>query len=518
MPEATWLLDQPALNSFEQVAGTQPGILSVDYTTGVDCRWRGQARLGPKLNSLSLAAAGGTAANANGAAVAPAAMQAAGPFLYVIRGTKWAKVQLSTLSLLSDGTETALAEAATDIIVTRAGDGAYEISLGMESTAYRVVTAVSAGATDTHSANTGGEIFRHFFHAGASTASGQIAGLGKRTTTVENIAAQNVLSGSNRMSNGAWSTRATLAGPIGGFTGGVYIDDTWLPGTQDGPYYLDEKFQEFRPLIDELDTDPAHCVNMRTWSLLGPAAIIPLARGVRLWDGGASVSVGPEMYQENRSPVTGRLTAQCYSERWGYWQYYNPVADQTYLLAVRPRLAGDWHSQALSFFPIGVLAAGEESHFAEYTGTQGGRTLPLVSYGRESDMGYFQEGRTDYFPDDSSYEYTASGTIYLTEMRRSQGQYLRPSWYEFLATGLGSGTTITLQLQREDGSYASFGPTWTGAIDGTASGLCRWEPRIEESESFRSRHPRPALVLASNAATASPAIEGPLRMGWEAAP
>ena len=105
-------------------------------------------------------------------------------------------------------------------------------------------------------------------------------------------------------------------------------------------------------------------------------------------------SFGPETYPENTSPVSGTNTAFAYSDRWAYFVFYNTANDISYLCAARDRARQDWHGHAVSWFPLATLGAGIESHAALYTGTEGNtdRTLGMIVLGRDSDIGWFDEG------------------------------------------------------------------------------------------------------------------------------
>ena len=284
MPVSRWRVDGPALLSEQQYEG---GPLGCDYTEGIDCRWPGRMVLGPLMTVLDCAAAGGTVANTNGFAVAPVSMQAAGPFLYAIRGTKWAKIKITAaaaaLTLSSDDTEGALGEAATDIEYSRNAAGTEEIIIGMDNTAARVITTVGAGATDTDAAVTGNYKWRIIGLAGSVSAAREVACFGRGTGTPQNLAQQVTLSTTVTLVTPTVTLRSTMGGEPIVFTGFAMDGDFWIVGTSNGPYYIDPNFNTFRPLIDELDQDNAHCGQMTTWRLLGPAVLIPLKRFIELF-------------------------------------------------------------------------------------------------------------------------------------------------------------------------------------------------------------------------------------------
>lgn len=506
MPQAEWRVDGPGLLSVEQTAGDGEGFLGTDYTEGCDTRWANTLVLAPKLNNLDLSGVGGTAANVNCGAIAPASMNATGPFLYLGRGTDPAKVKLADMSVIDPGIS--LGERATSAIYTKTASGTEEISFGMDNTAYHVIGTVG-NTTDTASANDDSYKARIFGYAGASSATGQIAGLGRGTGSVMNVAALNVLSGVT-MDNGNWNTRATFAGEPIIFTGFAMDGNFQLIGTTNGPYFLNSDFQEFQALIEELDQNDRHCRNMASWSVLGPAVLIPLARSLRISRNLQGSSVGPEVYRENTSPVTSPMASFCASELWGYGTFYNAVQDVTYLCAIRPRLPGDWHFYPLSYFPLVKLGSGIESDYSVYTGTLGGRTLPTVVMGKDSDAAYFGEGRLNRFIDDTSYQYGASGTWYGTELRRLPHVWKRLRWIEFEASNVSATQTITVKVQIDGETAVQVG----GQVTATdARGMVRVVvPHLQE---LKGKRLRPVIEMATGSSTASPRIEGVIRLGYD---
>ena len=504
---AEWQVYGPQLASFEV---GENGYLGIEYVDNCDTRWEGMLTLGPLLTTLDCAARAGTLANVNGFAVAPITMQAAGPFLYGSGGTKWPKIKLtggvSALTLSSNGSEGALGEASTCVLYTKNAAGTEEVSFGMANTAYRVVTVVGSGATDTDSANASGLIYSILSAAGSDSANRQIACLGRGSGTPHNKVDQITLSGTVTMATPSATTRATIAGEAITFTGFSLDGDRWLLGTSNGTYYLDEQAQAFSPTMEELDNDTAHCAQMGRWSTFRNRVIIPLRRSLRysknVIEGS---SVGPESYRENTSPIAGTCTAFTSSERWGYMPFYNPVLDRTWLCAVRPRQGGDWHGYDLSYFPIANLGAGIESRAAIYTGTQGNtaRTMPLVVIGYDTDIASFDEGRVDFFPNDTGYKYAASGTAYFTEMRR-QGTANKDIDFFIVETADCSATqTVTLSVTGKDENGTSSTTQVGGPI--TTNGRHKIQVR-GRTDVARVRWPKPQIALATGSSAASPKV------------
>ena len=515
---AEWEVTGPGLASFE----TSQGYLGIDYTDSCDSRWEATGLvLGPKLTVLDCSARGATLANINGFAVAPITMQAAGPFLYGSGGTRWAKIKLtggtSALTLSSDGTEGAMAEATTCVLYTKNAAGTEEISFGMAGTAYRVITAVGATNADTDAANDSTLIYSILAPAGSDAAYRQIACLGRGSGTPHNKVDQITLSGTVTMKTPTATTRATIAGESFTFTGYALDGDRWLLGTSNGTYYLDQESQAFSPTMEELDNDSAHCSQMQKWSIFRNRVLVPLRRSLRYSKNVIEgASVGPETYRENTSYINGQMTAFTSSERWGYGVFYNPVQDRSWLCAMRPRATGDWHGQDISYYPIARLGAGVESHAAIYTGTQGNtaRTLPLVVIGNDSDIASFDEGRIDTFPSDTGYTYATVGTTYFTEMRRQANANKDIDYFIVETSGCDAGKTVTLSLTSTDEN----GTSGTVQIGGPITTNGRHKIQVRGQIDLPGvRYPKPQIDLATDSAASSPKVTG-LLMVYQLAP
>ena len=517
---AEWTPWGPAFLTEEQ---GEVGKLAVDYADNIDTRWDRQTMLGPLVNVLDCGAADasggspaatGTPANTNGFAVAPVEAQAAGPFLYAIRGTKWAKIKLTSgtnaPTLSSTGAETALGEAATSILYTKGDGGGHEITVGMRNTNYRVITAVGSGATDT--CTNGSYKGTIVARAASSSAYRDIAVLGKVAGTYENSVSMITLSGLAAMATTVPVTRANLSGESISFTGFALDGDKWIIGTSNGPYYLDSSFQEFRPLIEELDNDTAHCNQMGVWGALNSSVIIPLKRSTRISKNLSGRSIGPEVFTENGSPIQGTVTAFAPSERWGYFVVYNPVLDQSWICAARPTFQSDWHQYPISYFPIAKLGAGIESRAAYWVGTQGGRTMPMMVFGYDDDVAWIDEGRIDRFIDDSSYKYASSGTLYLTKMKRQPDAYKEILWFDVETDGCSDTETITLSVDVTD----RYGNSYTIQVGApiVSDGIHRLRvPQDSPINMARDIKPRVAFARG-NTTTATPKIVAKIRMAY----
>lgn len=442
---AHWRVDGPAFQSVEDTS-YGPGRLGVDYTVNVDTRFGG-ACLGPLRNDVDCGAAGGTAANANG--IAFTNTMHATKFLIVPRGTKYAKIQASNMTLISDGTQAAQGERVTGVIYTKNAAGTEEVSLLMAGTAYDVITAAGAGATDTVSVND-------------ENITNRVANYGYPSNTIlaagGQIIRHNTLTGSVGMDACAWQTRATLTGEASTFTSIALDGDKIYAGTNNGPYYFDNEFQEWRELIPEIATDPDN-VNARamtTWYSVG--VLVPLKKALYRTRAGSGGSVGPEVFPFNESPVQGYFTALWGSERWLYGALYNPTTDQTYILAGRPPTEGDpWQDKYLVWFPIMALGSGIECEFLRDIETYGGRTNPTLVGGYDDDVFYVTMGRLTRETDDTNYRYAASGNLYLTTLLRDPHIDKYPVGFEFETEGCDSGKTVTLYVNPDGAGWEQVG-------------------------------------------------------------
>ena len=496
MSEATWQPWGPAFNSVEDTRYGR-GELSVDYTDNVDTRWPNQVVLGPLKTVVDCAAAAGTVANVNGFALSGTIH--ATVKLFAIRGTKWAKIKASDMTLLSDGSETALAEAATDIIYTKTSAGTQEISVGMAATAYRGITTANDTATDTHSANDDAELVRIF---GLGWPADRIVGL------AGNVVKANILTGSVTMDAPTWATLATIAGEALTPTGFVMDGKDMIPCYDNGPYFLDSDYNRFRPLIDEIDTNSANGKQATTWYALG--AIIPLYNGTRYQKYLVGRSIGPETYPENMSPVQGRTTAVAATNQGLYLWIYNEPNDDTYICFCKPSTKD---GKELDFYPL-MTVDNTNCDAAEFIGTAlGARTNPTMVFGHDDDVAHFTLGRTTRDIDDANYTYATSGTLYLTEMRRAPKMLKKIKRVMFETSGCNtSGETITFQVRVTDERGVEITEQIGAAI--TTNGM----QILTTPDPIIGWRIRPQVVFASNTSSASPAIESVITIEYDEMP
>lgn len=495
---AEWMAYGPALASIEDIRGGQ-GFLGVDYTQNVDTRWAPESRLGPQINTLDCGSAGGTIADSGGAALSGGLN--ATLFLYVIRGTKWAKIKVSDMTLTSDGTETALSEAATSIAYTKNAGGTEVIVVGMDNTAFRLITAVGNGATDTHSAHA--SVLNSIMAAGTEGSQvPRLVGLGRSGAAgTDRVTVRTISLTSSVTPSGTWSTVDSIGPDDVTFTGFALDRDFWIVGTDRGPYYVDDNFNHFRELAPELGQDPSNCKGMAQISWIG--CVIPTTSGIMRSVGlNVQGSVGPERYALNTSPIKGYCTGVAGNSRWAYFAMYDPLTDDSYICAVRPWQPGDWHDYELSYFPVAHFTD-TNANFLKDIGTAGGvRTNPTLVGGYNDDIFYITQGRVHREPDDTNYRYnTNGGTLYLTELRRIPEMDKEVEYVEFESANCSATETLTVSLSVDGGTATAIGAPIT--TNGYQRIRCK---------GFRGTRIKPQIAFATGAATASPSIVGNFRL------
>lgn len=499
----------PRQPHFQSVLPASSGTLGTEYGDGVDTRWPDQVTLGPYIQSLDLSSAGGTPANVNG--ICDSGGMNGTKYIYLIRGTKWAKVQASNMTLISNNTETALGEAATSILRTKNAAGTEEISIGMPGTAYRCITTVSGGATDTHSANN--ETLIHRIMAQAFPSTLVFGGAGN-----SQIIRSNDLT-SNGMDASAWLARQTVSGENITFTGFALDGKYWLIGTSNGPYVFNNDDLRFRPIVDEIDNSLnasssgwQNCTNMLYWSFAG--VLVPLRKRLRrvsnVYDG---QSVGPEAFARwNRSPIGGYASALAGTDEWLYAVFYNPITTVSWLCAARPRQDGDWHPNFLSWYVLAQLSSACDA--MRYIGQLGGRTLPTLIGGAGSNAIFWGEGRTGVYPDDTSYPYAASGTLYLSKARFGPSQRATLKSVRFKTANLQSDRTLAVNVVVDGRSAAAFG----GSLNDANSAYDGWHVIYDRTgQQYDGEEFQLQVVFtgSSAGATTSPKIVGDIEATFD---
>lgn len=497
---ADWQVWGPDLCSYED----DSGYLGVDYGNDMDTRWDGACYLAPARNAVTLTTSpAGTPANVNCSAIitGPSSVR----FLYLGRGTKYAKVTISTMALAAEGS-TAITERITSMVKTRNAAGTEEISLGMLATAYQVVTAVAAaGGSDTLSANN-------------ETIINQIMFNPKQDSRIFGMTGQvlrgNVLTGSVGMDASAWNTVSTLAGETITPTSISVDGNLVVIGTSDGPYMLDSERGTFFPIMPHLDQHSNACKQMIEWP--GKGVLIPLQTGLVIAHNGDVASIGVERFKQNTSPVQGIPVALAITAvNTVAMVIYNPVTANYWLLEGHPREAGEWHNCPFSWHVIGNLSTTAVEHMTWVGTGDAARTQPALVIGQTSNMTYTNYGRTNRHPDDTGYTYSLSGQLYLTELRREPNLVKDVIAAEFFTAGCAASRTIDVAVSGNGGAYSAYGTT-TVTTNGQQRLLFQ-SGGVPQGHSAGYRI-KPRLTFTSNAATASPRIEGKFTLQYNVRP
>ena len=246
---------------------------------------------------------------------------------------------------------------------------------------------------------------------------------------------------------------------------------------------------------------------MDHWSFLG--LVIPLHRSLRFQQYGAGQSFGPETFHANTSPVQGRTTAVAGGDRWLYTTVYNESTGNTYLMVGRGRQSGDPGDPALnpvSWFTLAKFTS-LQSLFLSWLGTvNGARTNPTVMGGYGSNAFYVTEPRTVRSADDANSTYAASGTTYLTEMRRQAGVLKDVEAVEIECAGtMDASKTVTVSISEAGGTYHTVGAAQTSTGSKRILAVTGGVPDTNLQGFYR---PKPKIAYATNSSSATPEVVG----------
>ena len=543
---ATWRVDGPAFTSDEDTSAGN-GYLGIDSNINSDSRWPDLLTLGPKINTVTLSThevtwtnskigtntftagvgmrygASPIVGNASGMAVIRAFGSTYG---YVNRKGIPAKIDLADMTLKQS--QLALKGLGTSITTTRSANGTVEVVFGEEGSAYETLNSADVAVppnTDIVAVNDANQYARI-----VDSATDRVVGL------YDHVARGNVLTGSVTMQSPNWNTIATLAGvdPLK-FTGFALDGSLWVIGTSNGPYMLDRAQAEFFPLIPEIDNDEVNSVGMTTWYPREMGVIIPLRGGTRRQRGGSGDSWGVETFHRNTGEVQGRGLGHAGNERWLYQTIYDDENDNSYLVAWRPRMAGDPHPNVMQPFPIAKFS-GIKSEFLEWLGTVNGvRTNGTLAGGSDDDMFWIIEGRTSRFIDDANYAYATSGSADLTELRRDRGLVKDFEYVELETASCTQNRTVALSFSVDGASAKTVDGSlsYGGSFDSTSGSADTRNGTIKSNGSQRimliddGERPldwasgyriKPTVTLASNVSTAAPQILGEMRMYYRIRP
>ena len=499
-----WELTGPHLFSHEEIPqGAEAGYLGTAYGSNTDNRFH-RITLGPKRNDVDLSTHDVGAAPANVMGFASSEGLNATVFFYFGRGETVSKVKASNATLIDPSTEIDFGSGnnVTSMLTATNAAGVTEIIVCLgDADDMQIITAVAnAGVQDTIAGQSNNEQATIVGLAGGSASA-------PRLCFIEGaVISQIELDSTTKVSDApsaSFATRATIGPETVSPTGFAMDGSAWIPGFDEGPYYLDFDFQEFQALILESDKNSKNGKNMQTWYAVG--IMIPMANGLRFLKNRKGRSIGIEVYVHNETPVRGGPTAITGSATWFYTVWRDPVADQAYLTAGRPALPGDPHPYDMSYFVIHKLGSGIECDFLKYTGTDGGRTSPTLWMGYDDDVSWFTIGDTQ--PNeiaDTNYRFELSGTHFLTELYRWPRKNKRLVWVEVDTVDCNANNTVEIQVATDGNAAESIGTVDKNGVS-----------RIMLGDNLISgRRIAPSLVLTSNSTSTSPKLNGTLRMGF----
>ena len=402
----------------------------------------------------------------------------------------------NTATVLTFATATAPDSTTTFSITSSAAPVRSEVSVGQgDYSPYYVLQDTNIGvppSTDTWAQNDAGAPAMKF-----GSAPDRTVVMAQRTLK------GNIQTGTVTMTSPSLDVVATITEKDITFTGFAMDGNLWLVSTSDGPYMLDSQTGDFFPLISELDSDLQNGIHTQRWFPMG--VIIPLHFGLRYQNFGQGASFGPEEFNMNASPVQGQPTGIAPTPRELFTIIHNDSTGDSYLVSWTPRRPGDQHGNPMSPYVIAKFTS-TNSKFLRWLGTVDSvRTSPTLAGGYGSDCFYITCGRTSRWIDDSLYSYAASGTTYLTELRRQPGLIKDVEFVEIGLAGTMSATqTVTVGLSLDGGStYQDFAAS-------TAAGHTRLlasASGVPDTNFQGGRKIKPRIVYASDSATAVPQVE-----------
>lgn len=485
---ATWV-DWQTWGPIYNVRAPWGGFLSCSYTDGIDTRWgdgtTGLICKGPAFTAIDCSGVGGTAANANSAAIS--GLLSSHYYVYVSRGTIAAKIRISDMTVMAQHPAT-LSERCTYLFAVTEASGTIVMVECMAATAYRVRTPVAPASTDTVATNSASQIIRV-----GGVAPDRVAGFTGQS------ALGNILSSTTTMTAPNWKGVGTYRAPITP-TGFALVGDLWGWGTDRGLLMNNARLGRFDMTAVRLDLDADNCRAMfkTPWSSIG--TLVPLRRMIRSQDGPYDRRVGPESWVENDTPVQGKMMGADADADWGIATIYNPLTTNTYVVAFRPSQPGDWHGNPLSWYVLRVQS--NASELVKNVGTFGVRTQPAWITGDGSNVRYMNAGLTQRWIDDTGYTYeTATQTWYGTELEAPPGFEFIVKGAKFEALQCSATSTIACSVAVKGGTAHLLG---TATENGETLMPC--------ADPLRGRRIQPRIAMASSSAATTPILKGKLSL------
>ncbi len=222
-----------------------------------------------------------------------------------------------------------------------------------------------------------------------------------------------------------------------------------------------------------------------------------------------------------------QATGQAGTTKQLYTMHLDEPNGDTYLVAWRPRLAGDPHPHLLQPNVIAKLT-GAESRFIANIGTvNGSRTNPTLVVGNGSDISHITRGRTAREIDDVNYRSALAGTTHLTELRRQPELIKDLEFCEFTTRQSNPDQTIVIGVEVDKGADAAQLETLDGELS-YDSGRTR-NGRVQSNGFQRllfiddegrpldwasGRTIKPRITYASDVSTQSPRVISTFRLGY----
>ncbi len=477
---------------------TSTAALGTAWTDGVDTRWEGLICLPPGRTAVDISSEG-TSANVNCEAVV---MDSSGnPYIYISRGTGLAKVEPSTMALITGGSPPAAQGARiVCLLPTKAPNGNWQLSQFDGSNSYKVRTTIASNRADTSSNNDQSSSMKVAY---AADGDHNVWGVENKSTTKGWTVRRNVLSTSVNMDASNWLDVSSLT--AGAAPTGLSISDNILIiGTDHGPMIMRTDTGEFVSIIARVSQDANNCRAMKFVDWLG--VIMGVGNQIRVQRGAQGARIGPSLWKGNDGNIQGKLQGIAFDMDYIYCAIRNAVAGKTYFLAAKPGSGSD----GLDWYCIGSQT--EDCEFmADWGNVEGDRTQPIIGAGKGTDaFWYALKGRTPRWIDDSNYVYD-SGTDYTwygTELRLAKPARIVGVSGE--GQGITSARTVKIQARVMGSGGTSESHDLLGLT--TPGAFVKPLPINNRPQGTRIR---PQMVLRTDSAAASPQFVGELTLDLE---
>ena len=480
---------------------SDPNSLRCAWTDGADTRWDGKVVIGPEFGTIDVTSVG-SSVNVKCQAVVQDA--SGNPYIYVSRGTGVAKIEPSTMTLITAGAAVAGPGAAiTSMIATKAPNGAWTLSIFDGTNAYQVRTAIAvASEADTASTNDESSLAKVAY---AADDNDRVYAIENLSTTKGWTVMRNVLSTSVNMDASNWVHVSSLS--AGATPTSMSItEDLLIVGTDKGPQILNLVSGKFLLDIARVTKLSTNCLAMVFVDWLG--VVMGVENQIRVQAGADSRRIGPSLWIGNNGGIQGRMQGVSFDPTYLYCAVRNPVTSVTYFLMARP--GNDPGEDGLEWHCIGNQT--EDCEMFAYWGTvDGDRTQPVFGGGKGTDaVWYALAGRTNNWLDDTAYRFQTNKdyTWYGTELRLNKPARL--TGWRIEGSSMSATQTITLKaLVSGNRNAAETRTVGIKSIDG-------WERfDVPMNNIPAGTRFQPQMVLRTAASTASPTVVGDIVLEFE---